>query len=439
MELKICELDTDMISPSTANMYDADRGGSKIVIIGKPGTGKCLGRDTGVLMYDFCIKPVQEIRVGEWLRGDDEIPREVLSLASGKDDLFEIVQEPFGVNYKVNTQHILCLKNFETMEIIEVTAHEIFHRKEILESYGGYKHDLKNLAPKSSSGEVLNDDIKNRLFRMRCPYTINQNIVQISCQNYDHIPYVYPISIRKAGTGDYFGFEIDHNGRFLLSDGTVTHNTTLITSLLYEKRNIFPSALIMSGTEDSNGHYKKIIPSTFVFNKLDEKKIQNFITRQKIAKKHLMNPWSILLLDDCTDDPKVFNKPLIQGIFKNGRHWKALFLISLQYCMDVKPVIRTNVDGVFILRETNLRNRRSLWENYAGIIPDFSMFCEIMDQLTDNYTALYIHNQIQSNKLEDCIFWYKAKPVPDNFKLGSKDFWKFHYNRYDPNYTDPFV
>ncbi|NDE13726.1 AAA family ATPase [bacterium] len=218
-----------------------------------------------------------------------------------------------------------------------------------------------------------------------------------------------------------------------------TGKTTLITSLLYEKRGIFPVTMIMSGTEDSNGHYKKIVPSVFVYNKLEEKKIEDFVVRQKIAKKHLENPWAILLLDDCTDDPKLFNKPLFQGLYKNGRHWKVFFILSLQYCMDIKPVIRTNVDGVFILRETNLRNRKSLWENYAGVIPDFSMFCSIMDQLTSEYTALYIHNATTSNRLEDCLFWYKAKPVPPDFRLGCKDTWKFHKARFDPSYTDPFV
>lgn len=128
----------------------------------------------------------------------------------------------------------------------------------------------------------------------------------------------------------------------------------------------------------------------------------------------------------------------MQGIFKNGRHWKMLFILSLQYCMDVKPVIRTNVDGVFILRETNLRNRKNLWENYAGIIPDFSMFCQIMDTITSDYTALYIHNQTTSNKLEDCLFWYKAKPPPENFRLGSIDLWKFHKSRYNPEHKEKF-
>jgi len=218
-----------------------------------------------------------------------------------------------------------------------------------------------------------------------------------------------------------------------------TGKTTLITSLLYEKRDIFPVALIMSGTEDSNGHYKRIVPSTFVYNRLEEKKIEDFVVRQKIAKKHITNPWAILLLDDCTDDPKLFNKPLFQGLYKNGRHWKMWFILSLQYCMDIKPVIRTNVDGVFILRETNLRNRKLLWENYAGVIPDFSMFCSILDQVTSDYTALYIHNATTSNKLEDCLFWYRAKEIPPDFRLGSKDFRKFHQARFNHDYTDPYV
>jgi DNA replicative helicase MCM subunit Mcm2 (Cdc46/Mcm family) len=217
-----------------------------------------------------------------------------------------------------------------------------------------------------------------------------------------------------------------------------TGKTTLITRLLYEKRKIFPSALVVSGTEDSNGHYGKILPSTFVHNKYDDKIIDSFITRQKIAKQHLQNPWSVLLLDDCTDDPRIFNKPNFQGLYKNGRHWKMLFILSLQYCMDIKPVIRTNIDGVFVLRETNLRNRKSLYENYCGVIPTFEMFQKIMDQVTNDYTALYIHNATTTNDWRECIFYYKAKPVPDGFKFGNKDFWKFHEKRFNPVYNNRF-
>ncbi len=214
--------------------------------------------------------------------------------------------------------------------------------------------------------------------------------------------------------------------------------STLIASLLYAKKDIFPCGLVMSGSEDSNHFYEKIFPSSFVYNEYNEEVIQKFIKRQKISREHLNNPWSVLLLDDCTDDPKIFNTKLQQGLYKYGRHWGLWYILSLQYAMDVKPVIRVNVDGVFILREPSVKIRKIIWENYASIIPDFGTFCAIMDNITSDFTALYIHNQSTSNKIEDCVFFYKAKPIPKNFRFGSKDFWKFHDARYNFDYQNNF-
>jgi len=247
--------------------------------------------------------------------------------------------------------------------------------------------------------------------------------------------------IEQLKYGEYYGFVLDKNHRFLLDDFSVVHNTgksTLIASLLYAKKHIFPVAMVMSGSEDSNGFYRKILPSTFVFNDYNEDQIKTFIKRQKIAKQHLENPWAVILLDDCTDDPKIFNNPLQQGMYKRGRHWKMFYILSLQYSMDVKPVIRTNVDGIFILREPILKNRRSLWENYASIVPDFNLFCTLMDSMTSEYTALYIHNTGKSNDWTECVFWYKASLVPEDFKFGCPEYRQFHYDRYNPEYIDPF-
>jgi hypothetical protein len=213
-----------------------------------------------------------------------------------------------------------------------------------------------------------------------------------------------------------------------------TGKTTLIKSLLYAKKHIFPTGIVMSGSEDSNGTYGKFFPPLFIYNKYNATQVEKFVKRQKIAKKHLKNPWAVLLLDDCTDDTKIFNTPLQNSLYKVGRHWKMWYILSLQYCMDVKPVIRTNVDGTFILRETNLKNRKALFENYAGIIGDFKLFCTILDQITDDYTALYIHNATSSNNLEDILFWYKAPTIPKDFKFGSKHFWNFNNYKYKPDY-----
>ena len=135
----------------------------------------------------------------------------------------------------------------------------------------------------------------------------------------------------------------------------------------------------------------------------------------------MKNPWTMLIIDVCMDDPTVFNKGPLPGLFKNGRHWKMLYIVSLQYALDVKPHIRSNIDGVFIFRESNVAIRKRLYENYAGIIPSFSLFEKIMDTITGDYTALYVQNSINTNDWKECVFYYKA-PVVGDFKFGCAEY-----------------
>lgn len=213
--------------------------------------------------------------------------------------------------------------------------------------------------------------------------------------------------------------------------------SVLMGSILYAKKHIFPVAMITSTVEKDSPYFSKYVPDIFIHDKYDEKQLEKFIQRQKIAKEHLEYPWAFVILDDCTDDPSIFRKPLQNGLYKRGRHWKLCYLLSLQYCMDIPPAIRTTTDGVFIMRDPNLKNRKKLYENYASIIPDFQLFCKIMDEITTDFTALYIHNSSKSNNWVDCVFWYKAKPIPEGFKFGCDTFWKHHNQRYNTEYKDP--
>jgi len=217
--------------------------------------------------------------------------------------------------------------------------------------------------------------------------------------------------------------------------------STILQDIMAYKAHITPVIQIFSGTEDSNHFFSEKCPPVCVYNKFDEKAIEGFVKRQKIAKKYLENPWAMQIIDDCTDDPKSLAKPLIQAYYKNGRHWKMIHVLSLQYCLDIKPSIRSNIDYTFILRETNLKNRLRLHENYAGCIDNFQDFCDIMDQITEDYTALVINNRVQSNKVEDCVFYYKANPkkIPPNWKFGHPSAWDFNNERFDPLYTDPVL
>jgi len=73
------------------------------------GTGKCHKIDTEILMFDGKIKLVQDIVIGDLLMGDDSTPRRVLSLARGRDIMYDIIPTK-GEKYTVNQEHILCLK-----------------------------------------------------------------------------------------------------------------------------------------------------------------------------------------------------------------------------------------------------------------------------------------------------------------------------------------
>jgi hypothetical protein len=459
--LRIRELDPDMISPSTKNMNKSDQGGSKIVIIGKPG---CFAKGTKVLLYNGSSKNIEDINVGDILLGDDSKPRDVLQLCRGYSKMYKIShQNNMGEPYVVNEKHKLVLKNINNGNILEIKVCDYLNNEEEWKkNYKIFRNSVnfpetRLMTPAYEFGKIFSlskcikvpreymfNTVEVRMDFLRGFYEeLYDDISEETLKDINFIKKSLGVyykendvffDVEYVGEDDYYGFTINKNHRFLLSSFDVVRNTgktTLITSLLYEKSHIFPIGAVMSGTEDSNGHYGKIFPGSFVFNALYKDQIENIIKRQKAAKEHLPNPWAILLLDDCTDDPKLFNDPLFQGIFKNGRHWKMWFILSLQYSLDIKPVIRTNVDGTFILRETNMKNRKSLWENYAGVFSDFSQFCQVLDQLTDDYTALYIHNQTTSNRLEDCVFWYKAKPIPQNFKIGCDEYWLYHEERYD--------
>ncbi len=93
----------------SSTSYCTKPSGELHLIIGPMMSGKCLGRDTPVLMFDGTVNAVQDIIPGELLMGDDSSPRKVLSVCSGKSELFR-VSPSFGESYVVNDAHILSLK-----------------------------------------------------------------------------------------------------------------------------------------------------------------------------------------------------------------------------------------------------------------------------------------------------------------------------------------
>ena len=94
----------------------------------------------------------------------------------------------------------------------------------------------------------------------------------------------------------------------------------------------------------------------------------------------------------------------------------------MQYPLGIPPDLRTQIDYTFIFRNNLIGNRKRIYENYAGMFPTFDIFCQVMDQCTENFECIVINNNAKSNRLEDQVFWYKAEPR-GNFRIGANEFW----------------
>lgn len=229
-----------------------------------------------------------------------------------------------------------------------------------------------------------------------------------------------------------------------------TGKSFLVRDLLYYHQEI-PIGTVISGTEEGNGFYGNMIPKLFIHNEYNTAIIENILKRQRSVLKQVkkevetykrsnIDPRAFVILDDCLFDNAWARDKMMRLLFMNGRHWKVMLVITMQYPLGVPPILRTNIDYVFILRENYIANRRRIYENYAGMFPTFESFCQVMDQCTENYECLVINNNSKSNKLQDQVFWYKAESH-NNFKLGSKEFWELSKDMnsddedemYDPN------
>ena len=212
-----------------------------------------------------------------------------------------------------------------------------------------------------------------------------------------------------------------------------TGKSTLVKDLLFNHQDM-PLGTVISGTEESNSFYSKMIPPLFIHGEYNSLILANFVKRQKMIMAKIMaeqaagqmksryDPRAMLILDDCMYDDSWTHDKNIRYLFMNGRWLKVFFLITMQYPLGIQPALRTNVDFVFILREPYMSNRKRIFDNYGSAFPSFEFFCQIMDQCTQNYECIVVDNTSQSNKLEDIVFWYKAD-IHGDFRIGAPESW----------------
>lgn len=206
--------------------------------------------------------------------------------------------------------------------------------------------------------------------------------------------------------------------------------TTVVASLAKVLRKI-PYGVCCSCTEDANSYWSKHIPGLFIHSEYTEEITQNLIEMQRKQMQEVgqdkVQP-CFAIYDDIMYDASFARQKTTRELFMNGRHFKISLLLTAQYCMDLPPALRTNIDFVFILKDPIKKNRQRLHDNFAGIFPTFDSFCEALDQTTENYECMVIDNTTNSNKLSDIVYYYKGTPN-EEFKMGCKDYRRYARKR----------
>lgn len=136
--------------------------------------GKCLGKDTPVLMYDGTVKMVQDITTQDVIMGDDSTPRNILSLARGRETMVEICEFGSTEKYLVNKSHILSLIHSRTNKKLDISVQDYLSHPE-KECLLGYRVPIT--FPEKSS--IIN----------KTPYNIGYTYNIYSCRplNQDYV------------------------------------------------------------------------------------------------------------------------------------------------------------------------------------------------------------------------------------------------------------
>lgn len=204
-----------------------------------------------------------------------------------------------------------------------------------------------------------------------------------------------------------------------------------------------PVGLIIAPTDRMNSFYGKFFPDSYIHYEYKSEIIDNVLKRQRIiiqkekeknAQGKKIDPRSFIIMDDCLGQKGswVRDKP-IQELLYNGRHYRIMYILTMQFPLGITPELRSNFDYIFLLAEDYISNQKRIYDHYAGMFPSFDSFRQVFTQLTADFGSMVIVNRGVKTTLFDKVFYYKAPDLSQmsEVKIGCKQFRDFHKNNYN--------
>ena len=208
-----------------------------------------------------------------------------------------------------------------------------------------------------------------------------------------------------------------------------------------------PGGNIISKTEKMSPFFSKFFPDLFIFYDYVTEIVQNLLDRQEDIKdkrfkkeKRIKNPSTVdtrawLIMDDCLAQKGKWAKdgPILE-VFLNGRHYDLFFILTMQYPLGIGPDLRSNFDFIFIFFSNYINIQRKIWEQYAGMFDTFDAFKYVFNKCTTNFGCMVINNRINSENIDDIVYWWRAEDKELNDFIGHKSFVAYYNKYYDRHY-----
>jgi hypothetical protein len=167
---------------------------------------------------------------------------------------------------------------------------------------------------------------------------------------------------------------------------------------------------------------------------------------KKILKLPFPLKYSIgLVFDDVTSKREFRKGEILEDLFSNGRHYKAVILISCQYIKQLPPAVRTNTDYLFMMHNSK-RTAKLLHEEYVENPDDFGVFLGLLRRVTgqkdehkrDLFNGLVYDNMAKTVRLNEMFYVFRHYEGfdPETVQLGHPDWRRFNSEHYKDTERD---
>ena len=126
----------------------------------------------------------------------------------------------------------------------------------------------------------------------------------------------------------------------------------------------------------------------------------------------------LLCLDDCSFEKKKFNDPVIRELMYNQRHLNICTVLSAQFCYDLPPCCRSNLDYIFSTGDSAFSNVKRLHSAYFGVFRTVQDFHRVFQATTRDFSLCVADCTQVSESPSDQVFWYRAPAKVPKFTIG---------------------